>query len=301
MAEIRGFYKDLNKFWSEEICHVVEAVKNCRVDRKDFERWKSFRSSLNLTIEFWKNRPPSGDTQTIPSIPNNYTSPSTGVDLGVIASSLSSASGSFGEALERISSSDSLRYSPLSLHSFQRVYVAFSANSDLCLSVLRNCAGYGEKVFTWCFSFNASPISSQVGAPAPHDLREGTARLLSETTAISTESVASVEGSRRFKTTYKKASALEQKVTSELNTLLESLSSWVAAAIDGPSDDAPIDVVHPQELRELKYVWEKTRDSLRSALETLTSEPVHHHRSSVASTQRRYALRRWMTSLVCFS
>jgi hypothetical protein len=54
MAEIRGFYKELNKFWREEIDHVVEALKKCRVDPKDFERWKNFHSSLNLTIEFWK-------------------------------------------------------------------------------------------------------------------------------------------------------------------------------------------------------------------------------------------------------
>ena len=94
---------------------------------------------------------------------------------------------------------------------------------------------------------------------------------------------------------------MEQKVTSELNTLLESLSSWVAAAIDGSSDDAPIDVVHPQELGELKCAWEKTRDSLRSALETLTSEPVHHHRSSLVSMHRQFAFRRWMTNLVCIS
>jgi hypothetical protein len=107
-------------------------------------------------------------------------------------------------------------------------------------------------------------------------------------------------GSRRCKTTYKKASDVEQKTTSELNILLESLSSWVAD-IDGPSGDATIDVVHPHELYELKRVWEKTRYFLRSALETLKSEPVHHHRSSLAFMHRRSVLRRWMTSLVRFS
>ena len=54
MAEIRRFYEDLNKFWREEICHVVEALKKRRVGPRDFERWNSFRSSLNQTIEFWK-------------------------------------------------------------------------------------------------------------------------------------------------------------------------------------------------------------------------------------------------------
>jgi hypothetical protein len=78
MAEIRRFYEELNKFWREEICCVVEALKKRRVDPRDFERWNNFRSSLKQTIDFWKvcflplhsqpikyyvqNRPPSGDT-----------------------------------------------------------------------------------------------------------------------------------------------------------------------------------------------------------------------------------------------
>jgi hypothetical protein len=121
-----------------------------------------------------------------------------GVDLGTIASSLSSTSGSFGVALERISSSASLRYSPLSRPSFQRIYVAFARNSSLCLSFLQHCVDYGEKVFTR-LSFNASPISSRVGAP--HDLRERSARFLSEATGISTENVVSVQGLSSYEST----------------------------------------------------------------------------------------------------
>jgi hypothetical protein len=54
MAEIRRFYEELNKFWREEICHVIEALTKRRVDSRDFERWNSFRSSLNQTIKAWK-------------------------------------------------------------------------------------------------------------------------------------------------------------------------------------------------------------------------------------------------------
>jgi hypothetical protein len=73
---------------------MVEALKKRRVDPRDFERWTSSLSSLKQTIEFWKvmlfsssttlhsqpmkyhvqNRPPGGDTQTLPS---NNTSPPT--------------------------------------------------------------------------------------------------------------------------------------------------------------------------------------------------------------------------------
>ena len=68
MAETRRLYEELNKFWREEICYVVEALKKFRVDQRDFERWNGFRSSLEQTIEF------CGDTQTLPC---NNTSPST--------------------------------------------------------------------------------------------------------------------------------------------------------------------------------------------------------------------------------
>jgi hypothetical protein len=227
-------------------------------------------------------------------------------------------------------SSASLRYSPpLSRYSFQRLYVAFAANSDQCLFFIRHCADYSEKVVTWCLPFNtsSSPISSREGTP--RDLRNRTAGLLSEAVGVSTQNVVATSvkglssiplipitdrggnfifcspGSRRCKTTYKKALALEQKTVSELNTLLEGLSSWVAV-IDGSSDGAPIEGVHPQELGEfgeLKCAWEKTRDTIRSALETLTSERVNHHRSplALAFMHRRFALGRWMTSLVRYS
>ena len=54
VAEIRRFYKELNKFWREEVCFVVEALRKRRVDPKDSERWNGFRSSLKQTVEFWK-------------------------------------------------------------------------------------------------------------------------------------------------------------------------------------------------------------------------------------------------------
>ena len=54
-------------------------------------------------------------------------------------------------------------------------------------------------MFIWCLSFNASRISSLVGAR--HDLQERTTRLLSEATDIPTENVASVEGLSSYELT----------------------------------------------------------------------------------------------------
>jgi hypothetical protein len=82
-----------------------------------------------------------------------------------------------------------------------------------------------------------------------------------------------------------------------LNDLLENLSSW-AAITDGPSDDALPDAVTLEQLIEVKWAWEKARDSARAALETLTSEPAQ--RVTSTRIRRRSALKLWMKSLVCF-
>ena len=54
LAEIRGFYEELNIFWKEEAFRAAEVLKERRTDLRDFERWNGFYSSLKLTIEFWK-------------------------------------------------------------------------------------------------------------------------------------------------------------------------------------------------------------------------------------------------------
>ena len=59
---------------------------------------------------------------------------------------------------------ESLRYSPLGRSSFRRVYIAFAANSDLCLSFLQHCADYAEKVMALHPTSVGSPASSYMGA-----------------------------------------------------------------------------------------------------------------------------------------
>ena len=220
MVEIRRFYEELNKFWTEEIRCVIEALKKGRTDPKDLERWNKFHSCLKQTLESWKvclspyyvfynrskyrvqSRQSSGGDETLRS---NNTSSSTvclfpfhfvvilidraqGADLGVIAFSLSPTIGSLEEALERMSLSASLQYSQLGRSLFQRVYVAFAGNSGLCLWFLQRCAGYGEKVLAWCHNSIASPLG------APSDLRERIMGLLSEASGVSAEHAADAQG-----------------------------------------------------------------------------------------------------------
>jgi hypothetical protein len=66
---------------------------------------------------------------------------------------------------------------------------------------------------------------------------------------------------------------------------------------DGPSYDVLPDAVTVEQLHEVKRAWERARDSVRTALETLTGEPAQR----VVSIQRRSASKLWMRSLVCFS
>jgi hypothetical protein len=227
VAEIRRFYEELNKFWTEEIHCVVEALrKKGRTDPKDLERWNNFHSGLKQTVESWKvyfppfNMYSATDPSTVFRIGHQTVtlkpyaatihallqfvdSPSTlspflidcvqGVDLGAIASSLSPTIGSLEEALERMSSSTSLKHSQLGRPLFQRVYVSFAANSGLCLSFLQHCTVYGEKMFAWCH-FSVALLASPLGVPS--NLRERITGLRSEVTDVSTENAASAQGAQ---------------------------------------------------------------------------------------------------------
>jgi hypothetical protein len=53
MTEIKQCYAELYKFWTTEISRAMEAFKKRRVDRTDFERWRSFHVNLKQTIESW--------------------------------------------------------------------------------------------------------------------------------------------------------------------------------------------------------------------------------------------------------
>ena len=47
---------ELDKFWTEEVSHAIEALKMRRFDPMDFERWKNFYANLKRTIESWRVR-----------------------------------------------------------------------------------------------------------------------------------------------------------------------------------------------------------------------------------------------------
>lgn len=114
-------------------------------------------------------------------------------DIGAIALSLSLAMGPLGEALKRIRSSASLEhvsYSGLPL--LLQVDLAFSRDCDQCLSFLRCCAEYGEIVTVFSVSPSSSPMSSHLRAS--QDLRQRALRLQFETTVVSANSVAIVQG-----------------------------------------------------------------------------------------------------------
>jgi len=54
LGEIQRCYMDLDKFWMEEICQAVKALKTGRVDPDDVKRWRGFKAGLEQTIESWK-------------------------------------------------------------------------------------------------------------------------------------------------------------------------------------------------------------------------------------------------------
>jgi len=230
----------------------------------DFERWKNFHKSLKETIVSWKDDSglQCGDPQALQR--NNVCS-SKEADIGRITSSLSSAMGSITPALSRLLSTRPSNYLPFCRPLIERVYTAFQGNRDICYSFLQHCADYGKMVIDCRPSSIASPMSFPV--LASHDLRVRTTKLSSEISNRSVENTTNVGGPRKFKAAYKKALPLEQKMASELDTLLEMLVSW-ASVIDGHG--VPGEVA----LKRRRKLWQKTRDSIRTGLATLDHEPV---------------------------
>jgi hypothetical protein len=223
--------------------------------------------------------------------------------------------GSLTSALERLASSKSFKkyysQSDLGRSSIQRVYLAFAANRDMCLSFLRQCADYGEEVIRWPLPSVALPTS--LCMMASHDLRERIMRLRSEMTRVSGENTASVQGlssyqltpfncyhrhkclsgSRKLKATHKQALSLERKMTSGLNTLLEKFSSCVMVTDGLPDDALPT-------LKQLREVWEKARYSACAALAILEGKPapqLFFRSPPLVSTRLRSVTKRWMMDL----
>ncbi len=54
LSEISRCYKELEKFWTEEIGRAVTALQTRRVDPSEVERWRDFKTELQQTIESWE-------------------------------------------------------------------------------------------------------------------------------------------------------------------------------------------------------------------------------------------------------
>jgi hypothetical protein len=89
-----------------------------------------------------------------------------------------------------------MKYSLLGPSSIEGVYVEFAANSDLCLSLLRRCVDYGEKLLTLCLPSIASPPSSRVCT-----IQERAMRLRPEMTGVPVGNASSVQGLSSFQLT----------------------------------------------------------------------------------------------------
>ncbi|KAF8486433.1 hypothetical protein DFH94DRAFT_184014 [Russula ochroleuca] len=93
-------------------------------------------------------------------------------------------------ALDRVPSSGSLKYSQLGPSSIQRIYVAFAANKDVCLTLLQRCVDYGVKLI----GLPSVALPTSLRVMTSQDLWERTMRLRSEMIGVSMEKAVSVQG-----------------------------------------------------------------------------------------------------------
>ncbi|KAI0039563.1 hypothetical protein FA95DRAFT_1577526, partial [Auriscalpium vulgare] len=50
LREIRACYRELDKFWIQEVGRVTKALKNCKVDKEDADRWEELQWQLKRSV-----------------------------------------------------------------------------------------------------------------------------------------------------------------------------------------------------------------------------------------------------------
>ncbi|KAH9961539.1 hypothetical protein BC827DRAFT_1267541 [Russula dissimulans] len=264
LGEIKRCYTELDKFWTEEISRAIKALKTRRVDPDDVEQWRGFKTSLEQTVESWK-----------------------GVDLGTIASLLSPSLGKLEETLQRVRESASVTFSLMSLGPVLQAKLGLTQNSELCLSFLRRCVDFGEIVAGLSGASITYPAFSRLRAS--NDLQERVMNLMAEPEVVdlSAENDGRSQGARKFSSVYKQSLSLQRKATLGLNTLLESVSSWMVFGDGLPN--APPGGFSLGLLRNLADAWDKGRASMRMVLAELTNDPAERLRYRTLSLNpRRY-------------
>ncbi|KAI0293250.1 hypothetical protein BC826DRAFT_391213 [Russula brevipes] len=298
LIEIRRCYMELGKFWREEICRAIKALETRHVTSDDVERWRGFKARLEQTIQSWKN---SKQDCSIWNTSHNHPPGSSGADIGAIASSLSSASRILEEALRRVRDSASMEFSYASLAPVLQVNLGLTQNSELCLAFLRRCVDFGEVVVVSSAAFIAYPTFSRVEASS--NLRGRAMALRTEVVDILAENTAyhPVPGSRKFHAMHRQSLSLHREMALELNTLLESVLSWIVTSDRLPNAPQGGCGFNIGLLRSLADAWEKERASMRMTLAALTDDPserLRYHTLSLSSPRSRPSITQWMIRLV---
>jgi hypothetical protein len=222
LGEIRRCYKELDKFWKEEICRADTAFRTRRVDPGDVERWRNFKAGLEQAIESWKvwfrSIPLDGEQTNSFRLINKVTifgiySTITiqvppfvrlpfniavviylrqGGDLGAIASSLFPAMNTLKGWLQRIHESASVECSNMSLAPILRAELGLAQNNKQCFRFFRRCVEFGEMVAGSANALISHLAFSRVRAP--NGLLEGAMALGTEAPDISVENDAPSQG-----------------------------------------------------------------------------------------------------------
>jgi len=297
LDEIKRCYMELDKFWTEEIRHAIKAFEARRVDPDDVERWRGFKTSLEETIECWKNNNQNGHMRRT-SHNNNNLQDSSGADLRMIASSLSPSLGKLEEVLKRVRESASVASSLMNLGPVLQVKLGLTQNSELCLSFFRRCVDFGE-IITASMTY-PHPTFSRLTASS--DLQERIVPLMTESVDFSAENDGRSLGVRKFSSVYKQCLSLQRKAILGLDTLLEIVSYWIVAADGLPHVPRGGFSIGP--LRSLADSWDEGRASIRMVLAKLTDNPTErsdYRILSLNARRPRSLTTGWMKRLVRFS
>ncbi len=178
LGEISRCYKELDRFWKEEICRADTSFRTRRVDPGDVERWQNFKASIQQTIESWRvwfcsishdgEQTNSSRLITKVAVSGIYSTTTVqvprfvrfpfhtavviyltqGADLGAIASSLFLALNTLKGRLQRVHESTSVEYLNVDLTPILQAEFGLAQNNKQCFTFFRRCVAFGEVVTT---------------------------------------------------------------------------------------------------------------------------------------------------------
>ncbi|KAI0062419.1 hypothetical protein BV25DRAFT_1915964 [Artomyces pyxidatus] len=159
LRAIQACYKDLDKFWIGEVRRVAKALKSCRMEKDDVDRWEEFQKALHEATGMAKDSALDGPSKRLLSSASKTSSDDSSIGLGGIATYMVPAMITARSKLLALQLSPStMLMKPTRATLVLEAVFNFQLNWEQYLAFLERCILYGDKLISTNTSFILRPV-----------------------------------------------------------------------------------------------------------------------------------------------